>query len=98
MMTEAEVKVRKGLEKALRRRMYDTVWNRLVRDQLVSEYLDRVSGVDSEGAFKDLKDIAEEKQRDAEDAVSEVLGGGRVAHVESRGGLVSVVRGLIPLK
>jgi hypothetical protein len=83
-MTEPEVKER--LERALRRRMFECVWNELLEEGLVRDYLNNDLEDDPKEAWRVLKEAMNKRQYLAERAVSEASEAGWVVREELRRG------------
>jgi hypothetical protein len=72
MDEEAALEVRAKLERALRRKLYDAVWQHLLDEGLVRDYLNESLEEDPKEAWRVLKEVAEKWLRLVEAVQSEI--------------------------
>jgi hypothetical protein len=73
MNEEAALEVRAKLERALRRKLYEAVWQQLLDEGWVRDYLNESLEEDLKEAWRDLKAAAENLLRVVDEALSENL-------------------------
>src|SRR5215218_8141886 len=74
MNEKAVLEVRAKLERALRRKLYEAVWQNLLDDGWVRDYLNESLEEDLKEAWRDLKEAAENRLRLADEVLSEIQG------------------------
>lgn len=74
MNERAVLEVRRALERALRRRLHETVWKHLLDKGWVDDYLKGTLEEDPKEALRALKEEAQDRTKFAEELISEVRG------------------------
>src|SRR5687767_5961988 len=74
MNEKAALEVRAKLERALRRKLYDAVWQHLLDEGWVTDYLNGSLEEDPKKAWSVLKEVAENRLRLADAVQSEIQG------------------------
>jgi hypothetical protein len=74
MSEEAALEIRSRLERALRRKLYEVVWQNLLGHGFVMDYLNGTLEEDPKEAWRRLKEAAEERMQLIETGMSEARG------------------------